>query len=67
MDVCLILFRRKLKPVVPDRGRDFLTTSWDESMKLMSEAGFLSKILRYPTDTMNEEMIDLLIPYLRNP
>lgn len=66
MDVCLILFRRKLKPVKPDMARKFVEMSWDESLKVMADIGFLGKIVRYPKDSINAEMIDLMTPYLNN-
>lgn len=66
MDVCLILFRRKIKPVKPDTARKFLETSWDESLKVMADIGFLSKIVRYSKDSINAEMVDLMAPYLNN-
>lgn len=64
MDVCLILFRKKMKPVKPDLERHFLEASWQDSLKVMSDSSFLPKILRYPTDTINAEMIDLAVPYI---
>lgn len=67
MDVCLLLFRRKIKAIQPDVERQFLTASWEDSLKFMGEAGFLSKILRYATDTINAEMVDLVTPYLNHP
>lgn len=66
MDVCLILFRRKVKPVRPDTSNAFMETSWDDSLKLMAEAGFLQKFLRYPTDSITAEMVDLMSPYINN-
>lgn len=66
MDVCLILFRRKIKPVKVDASKRFLDSSWEESLKVMAEAGFLAKILRYPKDSINAEIVDLMVPYLSN-
>lgn len=66
MDVCLILFRRKIKPVKVDASKRFLESSWEESLKVMAEAGFLAKILRYPKDSINAEIVDLMVPYLTN-
>lgn len=66
MDVCLIMFRKKLKPVRPDMAKKFVETSWEESQKVMADIGFLSKIVRYPKDTINAEMVDLMAPYLNN-
>lgn len=66
MDVCLILFRRKVNPVRMDISKGFLEPSWNEALKVFAESGFLQKIVRYPTDQINEEMIDLMVPYLTN-
>lgn len=66
MDVCLILFRRKVKPTKSDFSKKFFELSWDESLKVMAESGFLQKIVRYPIDSITAEMVDLLVPYLRN-
>lgn len=56
-----------MKAVSPDTEKEFLIASWDESMKVMSESAFLQKIVRYPTDSINAEMIDFMVPYLRHP
>lgn len=66
MDVCLILFRRRVNPVKIDPAKLFLDPSWNEALKVFAESGFLQKIVRYPTDQINEEMVDLMIPYLSN-
>ena len=33
-------------------------------MKMMSSAGFLNSLLNFPKDTINEEIVELLEPYL---
>lgn len=66
MDVCLILFRRKVNPVKMDLSKAFIVPSWNEAIKVFAESGFLQKIVRYPTDQINEEIIDLMVPYLAN-
>ena len=38
--------------------------SWQESLKIMSGTGFLSDLLHYPKDTINDEMVELLEPYM---
>ncbi|XP_055849438.1 dynein axonemal heavy chain 8 [Episyrphus balteatus] len=63
MDAVCILFRRRLKLVSPDPEKRFLVSSWEESLKVMADTGFLRKIVEYPTDLINAEMVDLLIPY----
>lgn len=66
MDVCLILFRRKVNVVKVDSSKQFLEPSWSEALKVFAETGFLQKIVRYPTDQINSEMVDLMVPYLSN-
>lgn len=65
MDVVLILFRRKLESVRPDTDRRFLVASYGEALKVMADSAFLSKIMKYPKDLINAEIIDLMIPYLK--
>ncbi|XP_055386175.1 dynein axonemal heavy chain 8 [Condylostylus longicornis] len=63
MDCVCILFRKPLDRVKPDKEKKFLIPSWKSSLKVMSDTRFLPKIVEYATDTINAEMIDLLIPY----
>ncbi|CAG9855812.1 unnamed protein product [Phyllotreta striolata] len=66
MDCVLIYFKRHLDPVKPDYDKMFLTATWSESLKVMSETGFLKNLQQYPKDTINAEIIDLLVPYFTN-
>ncbi|XP_039952580.1 dynein heavy chain 8, axonemal [Bactrocera tryoni] len=63
MDAVCILFRKKVKPIKADLEKNFLQSSWEESLKVMSDTSFLKKIVEYPTDIINAEMVDLLVPY----
>lgn len=63
MDCVCILFRKRIKPIKPDMEKQFLQSSWDESLKVMSDTSFLKKIVEYPTDVINAEMVDLMLPY----
>ncbi|KAI8124809.1 axonemal, Dynein heavy chain 8 [Lucilia cuprina] len=63
MDCVCILFRKRIKPVKPDMEKQFLQSSWEESLKVMSDTSFLRKIVEYPTDVINAEMVDLMLPY----
>lgn len=63
MDAVCILFRKKVKSIKADLEKNFLQSSWEESLKVMSDTSFLKKIVDYPTDIINAEMVDLLVPY----
>ncbi|XP_035785030.1 dynein heavy chain 8, axonemal-like [Anopheles albimanus] len=65
MDVVLLLFRRRLAPVRPDDERQFMFASWEQSLKVMTDTGFLGKIVRYQADLINAETVDLMVPYFR--
>ncbi|XP_052831159.1 dynein axonemal heavy chain 5-like [Octopus bimaculoides] len=66
MDCVLILFRKKLDPVVTDAEKPgFLKPSWGETLKLMSGAGMLQSLMSFPKDSINDEMVELLQPYLK--
>ncbi|XP_026846872.1 dynein heavy chain 8, axonemal [Drosophila persimilis] len=67
MDCVCILFRRKIKPIRPDTEKTFIQSSWDESLKVMSDTSFLRKIVEYPTDLINAEMVDMMVPYFQYP
>ncbi|XP_060520516.1 dynein axonemal heavy chain 8 isoform X2 [Cylas formicarius] len=67
MDAVLIYFKRKLEPTKPDYEKSFLVPSWSESLKVMADSAFLKKLQEYPKDTINAEMVDLLLPYLTHP
>jgi dynein heavy chain len=64
MDAVLILFQRRLDPVKVDTDKQFLVSSWAESLKTMADTKFLSNLNNFPKDKINAEMTDLLTPYL---
>lgn len=52
MDCVLLLFTKKVDPVVvdPDKG-NCVKPSWSESLRLMSQGGFLSTLMNFPKVT----------------
>jgi dynein heavy chain len=64
MDCALILFQRRLDLLSQDPERPGPKPSWSESLKLMSQQGFLSGLQTFPKDSINEETVELLAPYL---
>jgi dynein heavy chain len=64
MDCVLLLFRKKMNKMESDPTVPCPLPSWQESLKIMSGTGFLSELLHYPKDTINDEMVELLQPYM---
>ena len=64
MDCVLLLFQRRVDTVTADPDRDCPKPSWSEALKLMSASNFLSGLLSFPKDTINDETVELLAPYL---
>ncbi|XP_028415244.1 dynein heavy chain 5, axonemal-like [Dendronephthya gigantea] len=64
MDCVLLLFGKRVDPVTADPERPCVKPSWSESLKLMSQGGFLQTLLTFPKDMINEETVELLAPYL---
>ncbi|XP_030612273.1 dynein heavy chain 5, axonemal [Archocentrus centrarchus] len=64
MDAVLLLFQRKVDPVTSDPERPCLRPSWAEAMKLMQNSAFLSMLLNFSKDSITEEVVELLAPYL---
>ena len=64
MDCALLLFQRKLDPLSADPDRPGPKPSWGESLKMMSQSGFLQALQSFPKDSINEETVELLAPYL---
>ncbi|XP_063235253.1 dynein axonemal heavy chain 5 [Bacillus rossius redtenbacheri] len=63
MDCVLILFQRKLHPVIGDPAAPCPKPSWAESLKMMASTTFLLQLQNYPKDIINNEMVELLKPY----
>ncbi len=64
MDCTLLLFRRHLEPLSLDPDRPGPKPSWGDSLKLLSQSGFLHTLQTFQKDTINEEIVELLAPYL---
>ncbi|XP_029979746.1 dynein heavy chain 5, axonemal [Sphaeramia orbicularis] len=64
MDAVLLLFQRKIDLVTPDPERPCPKPSWSEAMKLMQNSAFLSMLLNFSKDSITEEVVELLAPYL---
>ncbi|XP_021362874.1 dynein heavy chain 5, axonemal-like isoform X1 [Mizuhopecten yessoensis] len=64
MDSVLLLFQRRIDPVTADPERPCPKPSWAEALKLMSSGTFLNGLLNFPKDSINEETVELLKPYL---
>ncbi|KAF8767992.1 Dynein gamma chain like protein [Argiope bruennichi] len=67
MDCVLILFQEPMKPVIPDPERPCPTPSWEMSLKVMSSGAFLGNLQAFPKDNINDEMVELMEPYISMP
>ena len=63
MDCMMLLFQRRLDTVTPNKDQPCCTPSWGESLKVMSQAGFLQGLQGFNKDTINEETVELMKPY----
>ena len=64
MDATLILFRSKLDLISMDPTVPCPKPSWGEALKVMSGADFLSRLVHFQKDSINDEVVELLEPYL---
>lgn len=63
MDCVLLLFQRKLGTLFQDPERPGPKPSWGESLKMMSQTGFLQALQNFPKDSINDETVELMQPY----
>ncbi|XP_052816057.1 dynein axonemal heavy chain 5-like isoform X6 [Mya arenaria] len=64
MDAVLLLFQHRVDTVTPDPERPSVKPSWSESLKLMAGTNFLAQLVSFPKDSINDETIELIKPYL---
>ncbi|GAB6028044.1 Dynein heavy chain 5, axonemal [Chamberlinius hualienensis] len=64
MDCVLLLFQRRVQPVKADPNLPCAKPSWNESLKMMSHTNFLQMLQTFPKDTINDETVELLEPFL---
>ena len=63
MDCVLLLFQKRLNLNELDSERPGPKPSWSESLKMMSQTGFLQMLQNFPKDTINDETVELMQPY----
>ena len=63
MDCVLLLFQKRVNPLAADPERPGPAPSWSESLKMMSQTGFLQALQNFPKDTINDETVELMQPY----
>ena len=65
MDCALLLFQKGVAKVTMDPDRPgFINCNWGEALKMMGDTKFLGNLLNFPKDTINDEVVELLEPYL---
>ncbi|XP_076826623.1 dynein axonemal heavy chain 5 [Brachyhypopomus gauderio] len=64
MDSVLLLFQRRVDTVTMDPERPCPKPSWSEALKLMNNSAFLSMLLNFNKDTITEEVVEFVMPYL---
>ena len=65
MDCVLLLFQKKLTTLALDPERPGPAPSWGESLKMMSQTGFLQSLQNFPKDSINDETVELMQPYFQ--
>ena len=65
MDCVLLLFQKRLNTLALDEERPGPKPSWAESLKMMSQGGFLQNLQNFPKDSINDETVELMQPYFQ--
>lgn len=65
MDCVLLLFQKRLNAMALDPERPGPAPSWGESLKFMSQAGFLQSLQNFPKDSINDETVELMQSYFQ--
>ena len=65
MDCVLLLFQKRLNGFSMDPEKPGPKPSWGESLKMMSQTGFLQALQNFPKDTINDETVELMQPYFQ--
>ena len=68
-DMVLLLFQKDINPsagraVEPKHGGLQLVGSWNFSLPMMADIGFLPSLENFNKDAINDETVELLFPYL---
>ena len=49
------------------KGSMVLCGSYDEAVKMMGDMTFLANLIRFPKEGINDETVELLLPYFNAP
>ncbi|KAJ1345302.1 hypothetical protein BSLG_000815 [Batrachochytrium salamandrivorans] len=67
MDGVLLLMKRRIDTVTQDPDKPCMKPSWSESLKLMSASDFLTNLLNFQKDEINEETVEFIEPLMDMP
>ena len=49
------------------KGSKVLCGTYEEAVKMMGDISFLSSLMRFPKEAINDETVELLMPYFSAP
>uniref|UniRef100_A0A7S1KLW9 AAA+ ATPase domain-containing protein n=2 Tax=Percolomonas cosmopolitus TaxID=63605 RepID=A0A7S1KLW9_9EUKA len=76
MDGVIIIMRQNIIPIQVDqeffenkktKGRRVPLASWESAKKMMSDMNFIKKVKDFDKDSLDDETIELLYPYVSQP